>query len=424
MKLMVIGGGGREHAIIRKLKENPRVEVIYALPGNGGMEGDAVCVPIGAKDIPAQVEFARTHGIDFAVVAPDDPLVLGAVDALNAIGVPCFGPRKNAAILEGSKAFAKNLMKQYGIPTAAYEIFTDLNQALAYVETAPIPTVIKADGLALGKGVVIAQTREEARAALRDMMENKVFGDSGSRVVIEEFLTGPEVSVLSFTDGKTLVPMVSSMDHKRAHDGDQGLNTGGMGTVAPNPYYTPAVAERCMREIFLPTIRAMEQEGRPFTGCLYFGLMLTPNGPKVIEYNCRFGDPETQVVLPLLDTDLLTIMEATANGTLDQVEVRFQNRHACCVVLASDGYPTHYEKGYPITLPQTGAEEEIYIAGAARKDGELVTSGGRVLGAVSVAETLPRAIEKAYDLAGRIHFDNAYCRRDIGQRALAAGKEN
>ena len=424
MKLMVIGGGGREHAIIRKLKENPRVEVIYALPGNGGMEGDAVCVPIGAKDIPAQVEFARTHGIDFAVVAPDDPLVLGAVDALNAVGVPCFGPRKNAAILEGSKAFSKDLMKRYGIPTAAYEIFTDLEEALAYVETAPVPTVIKADGLALGKGVVIAQTREEARAALRDMMENKVFGDSGSRVVIEEFLTGPEISVLSFTDGKTLVPMVSSMDHKRAHDGDQGLNTGGMGTVAPNPYYTPAVAERCMREIFLPTIRAMEQEGRPFTGCLYFGLMLTPDGPKVIEYNCRFGDPETQVVLPLLDTDLLTIMEATANGTLDQVEVRFQNRHACCVVLASEGYPTHYEKGYPITLPQTGAEEEIYIAGAARKDGELVTSGGRVLGAVAVAETLPQAIEKAYDLAGRIHFDNAYCRRDIGQRALAAGKEN
>ncbi len=424
MKLMVIGGGGREHAIIRKLKENPRVEVIYALPGNGGMEGDAVCVPIGAKDIPAQVEFARTHGIDFAVVAPDDPLVLGAVDTLNAVGVPCFGPRKNAAILEGSKAFSKDLMKRYGIPTAAYEIFTDLEEALAYVETAPVPTVIKADGLALGKGVVIAQTREEARAALRDMMENKVFGDSGSRVVIEEFLTGPEISVLSFTDGKTLVPMVSSMDHKRAHDGDQGLNTGGMGTVAPNPYYTPAVAERCMREIFLPTIRAMEQEGRPFTGCLYFGLMLTPDGPKVIEYNCRFGDPETQVVLPLLDTDLLTIMEATANGTLDQVEVRFQNRHACCVVLASEGYPTHYEKGYPITLPQTGAEEEIYIAGAARKDGELVTSGGRVLGAVAVAETLPRAIEKAYDLAGRIHFDNAYCRRDIGQRALAAGKEN
>ena len=424
MKLMVIGGGGREHAIIRKLKENPRVEVIYALPGNGGMEGDAVCVPVGAKDIPAQVEFARTHGIDFAVVAPDDPLVLGAVDALNAIGVPCFGPRKNAAILEGSKAFSKDLMKRYGIPTAAYEIFTDLEEALAYVETAPVPTVIKADGLALGKGVVIAQTREEARAALRDMMENKVFGDSGSRVVIEEFLTGPEISVLSFTDGKTLVPMVSSMDHKRAHDGDQGLNTGGMGTVAPNPYYTPAVAERCMREIFLPTIRAMEQEGRPFTGCLYFGLMLTPDGPKVIEYNCRFGDPETQVVLPLLDTDLLTIMEATANGTLDQVEVRFQNRHACCVVLASEGYPTHYEKGYPITLPQTGAEEEIYIAGAARKDGELVTSGGRVLGAVAVAETLPQAIEKAYDLAGRIHFDNAYCRRDIGQRALAAGKEN
>lgn len=424
MNLMVIGSGGREHAIIKKLKENPQVQTIYALPGNGGMEEDAVCVAIGAKDIPAQVEFAKTHQIDFAVVAPDDPLVLGAVDALNEVGIPCFGPRKNAAILEGSKAFSKNLMKKYAIPTAQYEIFTELPAALAYLDTAPIPTVIKADGLALGKGVIIAQTREEAKTAVTEMMEGGKFGKSGSTVVIEEFLTGPEVSVLSFTDGKTVIPMVSSMDHKRAHDNDQGLNTGGMGTVAPNPYYTKELAERCMKEIFLPTIRAMEHEGRPFTGCLYFGLMLTPNGPKVIEYNCRFGDPETQVVLPLLDTDLLTVMQATANGTLDQLEVRFRNQHACCVVLASRGYPEQYEKGYPITLPATEANEEIYVAGAARKDGQLVTNGGRVLGAVAVADTLEQAIQRAYHLADRIHFDNAYCRRDIGQRALAAGKEN
>ena len=424
MKLMVIGGGGREHAIIKKLNENPQVDVIYALPGNGGMEGDAVCVNIGAKDLPAQVEFAKTHGIDFAVVAPDDPLVLGAVDALNEVGIPCFGPRKNAAIIEGSKAFSKNLMKKYGIPTAAYEIFTELDKALTYLDTAPIPTVVKADGLALGKGVIIAQTREEAKEAVTDMMAGGKFGASGSTVVIEEFLTGPEVSVLSFTDGKTLVPMVSSMDHKRAHDNDEGLNTGGMGTVAPNPYYTKAIADRCMEEIFLPTIKAMAAEGRPFTGCLYFGLMLTPNGPKVIEYNCRFGDPETQVVLPLLDTDLLTVMQATANGTLDQVDVRFRDAHACCVVLASKGYPEHYEKGFEMTLPETRADEEIYVAGAAVKDGKLVTNGGRVLGAVAVAEDLRTAITKAYDLADRIHFDNAYCRRDIGQRALAAGKEN
>ena len=424
MKLMVIGGGGREHAIIKKLKENPQVEVIYALPGNGGMEGDAVCVDIGAKDIPAQVEFAKANQIDFAVVAPDDPLVLGAVDALNEIGIPCFGPKKNAAIIEGSKAFSKNLMKKYGIPTAAYEIFTELDKALAYLETAPIPTVVKADGLALGKGVIIAQTREEAKEAVTDMMAGGKFGASGSTVVIEEFLTGPEVSVLSFTDGKTLVPMVSSMDHKRAHDNDEGLNTGGMGTVAPNPYYTQAVADRCMEEIFQPTIQAMQAEGRPFTGCLYFGLMLTPNGPKVIEYNCRFGDPETQVVLPLLDTDLLTVMQATANGTLDQIDVKFKDQHACCVVLASKGYPEHYEKGFEMTLPETKADEEIYVAGAAIKGGKLVTNGGRVLGAVAIAENLETAITKAYDLADRIHFDNAYCRRDIGQRALAAGKEN
>ncbi len=424
MKLMVIGGGGREHAIIQKLKENPQVETVYALPGNGGMEGDAVCVPIGARDIPAQVEFAKAHGIDFAVVAPDDPLVLGAVDALNEAGIPCFGPRANAAILEGSKVFAKHLMEKYHIPTARCRVFDDMAQALDYVKTAPIPTVVKADGLALGKGVVIAQTREEAEAAVRAMMENRVFGDSGARVVVEEFLTGPEVSVLAFTDGRTLVPMVSSMDHKRALDGDRGLNTGGMGTVAPNPYYTPEIARQCMETIFLPTIRAMAQEGRPFTGCLYFGLMLTPDGPKVIEYNCRFGDPETQVVLPLLETDLLTVMQATANGTLDQVEVRFRDGCACCVVLASEGYPTRYEKGYPITLPETAADERIYMAGAARKDGRLVTGGGRVLGAVAVAEGLPEAVRKAYALADRIHFDNAYCRRDIGRRALAAGKES
>ncbi len=424
MKLMVIGGGGREHAIIKKLKESPRVEVIYALPGNGGMEEDAVCVNIGAKDIAAQVEFAKTHGIEFAVVAPDDPLVLGAVDALNEIGIPCFGPNKAAAILEGSKAFSKNLMKKYGIPTAGYEVFTELEKALTYLDAAPIPTVVKADGLALGKGVIIAQTRDEAKQAVTDMMAGGKFGASGATVVIEEFLTGPEVSVLSFTDGKTVIPMVSSMDHKRAHDGDEGLNTGGMGTVAPNPYYTEEMAARCMEEIFLPTIRAMAQEGRPFTGCLYFGLMLTPNGPKVIEYNCRFGDPETQVVLPLLDSDLLTIMEATANGTLDQVDVKFKNQHACCVVLASKGYPEAYEKGYPMTLPKTAADEAIYVAGAAIKDGVLVTNGGRVLGAVAVADSLKNAISDAYDLADRIHFDNAYCRRDIGQRALAAGKEN
>ena len=424
MKLMVIGGGGREHAIIRALKKNPRVEAIYALPGNAGMEGDAILVPIGAKDIPAQVEFAKTHGIDFAVVAPDDPLVLGAVDALNAVGIPCFGPKQNAAILEGSKVFAKELMARHHIPTAACRVFTDLDAALCYAETAPLPQVIKADGLALGKGVIIAETREDAKKALREMMEEKVFGDSGSQVVMEEFLTGPEVSVLAFTDGKTIKPMVSSMDHKRAHDGDTGLNTGGMGTVAPNPYYTPEIAKVCMDTIFRPTIDAMAAEGRPFAGCLYFGLMLTLQGPKVIEYNCRFGDPETQVVLPLLESDLLTIMEACARGTLEQVEVQFADKHACCVVLASAGYPTHYEKGYPITLPAEPKDTCIYIAGAARKDGQLVTNGGRVLGAVAVADTLPQAIDRAYALADAIHFENAYCRRDIGQRALAAGKEN
>ena len=422
MNILLIGSGGREHAILQKLRESPEAETIYVLPGNGGMAGEGTCVDIAAKDIPAIVDFAKTHPVDFAVVAPDDPLVLGAVDALNAIGIPCFGPTQKAAMIEGSKVFAKNLMKQYGIPTARYEVFTDLEAALRYVETCPIPTVVKADGLALGKGVIIAQTREAARDALHSMMEDKVFGQAGSQVVIEEFLTGPEVSVLSFTDGETILPMVSSMDHKRALDGDEGLNTGGMGTVAPNPYYTPEIAQVCMDTIFLPTIRAMQAEGRPFRGCLYFGLMLTADGPKVIEYNCRFGDPETQVVLPLLESDLLTVMKATAEGKLAETQVKWKNGHACCVVLASKGYPTKYEKGFPLTLPVTKENEYIYVAGAALEDGVLKTNGGRVVGATAVADTLERAIDAAYDLAGRIHFENAYCRRDIGQRALAAGK--
>ena len=420
MKLMVIGGGGREHAIIKALKKNPAAEVIYALPGNGGIAADATCVPIGAKDIPAIVKFAQENAIDFAVVAPDDPLVLGCVDALNAVGVPCFGPTADAAIIEGSKAFSKDLMKKYGIPTARYESFTELGAALSYLDTQSAPIVVKASGLALGKGVIIAETIDDAKQAVREMMEGGRFGESGKCVVIEEFLTGPEVSVLAFTDGKAMVPMVSSMDHKRALDGDRGLNTGGMGTVAPNPYYTEEVADRCMEEIFLPTMRAMNAEGRTFRGCLYFGLMITPDGPKVIEYNCRFGDPETQVVLPLLKTDLLTIMQAVSAGTLSDVDVEFYDGCACCVVLASDGYPLSYEKGYPITLPETAEDEEIYIAGA-KLDGEtLVTSGGRVLGAVARAENLPAAIEKAYALAEQIHFDNAFYRRDIGQRALKA----
>ena len=422
MNILLIGSGGREHAILQKLRESPEAETIYVLPGNGGMAGEGTCVDIAAKDIPAIVDFAKTHPVDFAVVAPDDPLVLGAVDALNAIGIPCFGPTQKAAMIEGSKVFAKNLMKQYGIPTARYEVFTDLEAALRYVETCPIPTVVKADGLALGKGVIIAQTREAARDALHSMMEDKVFGQAGSQVVIEEFLTGPEVSVLSFTDGETIIPMVSSMDHKRALDGDEGLNTGGMGTVAPNPYYTPEIAQVCMDTIFLPTIRAMQAEGRPFRGCLYFGLMLTADGPKVIEYNCRFGDPETQVVLPLLESDLLTVMKATAEGKLAETQVKWKDGHACCVVLASKGYPTKYEKGFPLTLPATKENEYIYVAGAALEDGVLKTNGGRVVGAVAVADTLERAIDAAYDLAGRIHFENAYCRSDIGQRALAAGK--
>ena len=422
MKLLVVGGGGREHAIIKKLKENPSVETIYALPGNGGIAADAVCVPIGATDIPRIVEFAVQNGIDYAVVAPDDPLVLGAVDALTEKGIPCFGPSANAAIIEGSKVFAKNLMKKYGIPTARYEVFEELDAALKYLETAPIPTVIKADGLALGKGVIIAQTREEANRAVTDMMANGMFGASGSRVVIEEFLTGPEVSVLAFTDGKVVKPMVSSMDHKRIGDNDTGLNTGGMGTVAPNPYYTPEVARECMEKIFLPTIAAMNAEGRTFRGCLYFGLMLTPNGPKVIEYNCRFGDPETQVVLPLLESDLLTIMQATTNGTLSETEVKFGHRHACCVILASQGYPVSYKKGFPITMTPEAAAHTFVAGAKLGENGELLTSGGRVTGTTAVADTLEEAIREAYRLSDGVRFEGAYRRSDIGRRAMQALK--
>ena len=420
MKLMVIGGGGREHAIIKKLKENPAVEVIYCLPGNGGIAADAVCVSeIGAKDISAQVEFARVHGIDYAVVAPDDPLALGAVDALSAAGIPCFGPDKKAAVIE---AFSKDLMKKYGIPTAKYELFTEAEAACAYIEAQGAPIVVKADGLALGKGVVVAQTVEEAKAAVRSMIEDKAFGQSGARVVIEEFMEGPEVSVLSFTDGETVVPMVSSMDHKCALDGDRGPNTGGMGTIAPNPCYTKEIAAECMETIFLPTIRAMRAEGRPFKGCLYFGLMLTKNGPKVVEYNCRFGDPETQVVLPLLSSDLLSVMQATTNGTLKDVNVAFSSDSACCVVLASEGYPKKYESGFPITMSEEAAAH-TYVAGA-KKDGDrLLTAGGRVLGVTAVAPTLEEAVKEAYRLSGEVDFANKYCRSDIGRKALAAQKE-
>ncbi len=421
MKLMVVGGGGREHAIIKKLKENKDIEKIYALPGNGGMKDDAECVAIGAKDIPAIVEFAKNNAIDFAVVAPDDPLVLGCVDALEEIGIPCFGPRANAAIIEGSKVFSKNLMKKYGIPTAEYEVFSDMDAALEYLKTAPIPTVVKADGLALGKGVLICFTREEAYDAVKSIMGDKVFGESGSNIVIEEFLTGPEVSVLSFTDGKTLVPMVSSMDHKRALDNDEGLNTGGMGTIAPNPYYTEDIAKVCMEKIFIPTMKAMNNESRTFKGCFYFGLMLTPNGPKVIEYNCRFGDPETQVVLPLLKTDLFTVMKAVSEEKLGDTNVEFSDGAACCVVMASRGYPQKYDSGFEIKIADD-SKAEVYVAGAKISDGKVVTAGGRVLGVVATADTLKEAIDKAYAEVEKVTFDNAFYRHDIGQRALKALK--
>ncbi len=421
MRVMVVGGGGREHAIIKKLKENRTITQIFALPGNGGIAADATCVNISATDIDAIVAFAKEIGIDYAIVAPDDPLVLGCVDRLNEIGIPCFGPNAKAAIIEGSKAFSKDLMKKYAIPTATYEIFTDIQKALDYVQTAPIPTVIKADGLALGKGVIIAQTRQEATQAVTDMMANAKFGKSGSTVVIEEFLTGPEVSVLAFTDGNVVKPMVSSMDHKRAGDNDTGLNTGGMGTIAPNPYYTADIARVCMDTIFLPTIKAMNAEGRTFKGCLYFGLMLTPNGPKVIEYNCRFGDPETQVVLPLLESDLLTVMQATTNGTLADTEVKFSEKHACCVVTASAGYPESYQKGYQITMTDE-AKKHTFVAGAKLEGEKLVTSGGRVTGTTVIADSLESAIAEAYRIADGVKFENAYRRSDIGQRGLAAYK--
>ena len=417
MKILVVGGGGREHAVIRALHHNDNVTEIFALPGNAGMSREAVCVSISATDIDGIVAFGQEHCVDYAVVTPDDPLVLGCVDALEAIGIPCFGPHANAAIIEGSKVFSKDLMRRYGIPTAQYESFDDMQEALSYLDTAPVPTVIKADGLALGKGVIIAKTRDEAREAVRSMMQEKRFGRSGERIVIEEFLEGPEVSVLSFTDGHVIVPMVSSMDHKRALDGDQGLNTGGMGTVAPNPFYTQDIAQRCMDEIFLPTIHAMNAEGRTFKGCLYFGLMLTKDGPKVIEYNCRFGDPETQVVLPLLESDLLTVMQAVTEERLNEVEVRFSKGYACCVILASQGYPENYEKGFPLDIPED-VQDQVYIAGAKMQDGTLVTNGGRVCGCTATAETLPEAIAAAYAVADRVQFKNSYRRSDIGRRAL------
>ena len=418
MNILVVGGGGREHAIIRSLKKNPQVETIFALPGNGGIAADATCVPIGATDLDGIVKFASENTIDYAVVAPDDPLVLGCVDRLSEIGIPCFGPTAAAAIIEGSKAFSKELMKKYGIPTAKYETFDNAADAYAYLENAPVPTVIKADGLALGKGVIIAQTREEAQAAVRDMMEGGIFGKSGSRVVIEEFLTGPEVSVLAFTDGKTVKPMVSSMDHKRAGDNDTGLNTGGMGTVAPNPYYTADVAAECMEKIFLPTINAMNAEGRTFKGCLYFGLMLTPDGPKVLEYNARFGDPEAQVVLPRMKNDIIEVIDACIDGTLDQVDLQFEDNAAVCVILASDGYPLAYEKGLPISGLEAFKNHDGYYcfhAGTKFADGQIVTNGGRVLGITAKGADLKEARANAYAATQWVDFANKYMRNDIGK---------
>ena len=421
MKVLIVGGGGREHAIATKIAENPTVEKLYAAPGNGGMASICELVPLKATDVEGIVAWAKEHAIDFVVVAPDDPLCLGMVDALKAVGIPAFGPEKNAAIIEGSKVFSKNLMKKYGIPTAAYETFDDYDAAVAYLENAAYPIVVKADGLALGKGVLICPDKASAVEAVGSMMKEAKFGASGARVVIEEFLTGPEVSVLAFTDGKVIKPMVSSMDHKRALDHDEGLNTGGMGTIAPNPCYTPELADRCMQEIFLPTIAAMNAEGRTFRGCLYFGLMMTPNGPKVIEYNCRFGDPETQVVLPLLKSDLLTIMQATVGGTLADTPVVFDEGAACCVVMASGGYPVSYKSGYPISgLEEAGKTATVFHAGTKLADGQIVTAGGRVLGVTATASTLPEAIDRAYAAAEKITFTDRHMRHDIGQRALKA----
>ena len=423
-KILVVGGGGREHAIIKALKKSPDCGEIWCAPGNGGISYDAKCKNIKSTDVDTMVGFAVEEKFDYVVVAQDDPLALGMVDALAAVGIPAFGPDKAAARIEASKVFSKDLMKKYGIPTAKYETFDDPAKVMEYIKAeGKYPVVIKADGLALGKGVIIAVNHEEAKEGLHEIMEEKVFGTSGNHVVVEEFLTGPEVSVLAFVDGKTVVPMVSSMDHKRALDGDKGLNTGGMGTVAPNPYYTADIAQQCMDTIFLPTIRAMQEEGRPFTGCLYFGLMLTPKGPKVIEYNCRFGDPETQVVLPLLDTDLVDIMLAIWNGTLDQLDIRWKNGCAACVVMASGGYPKKYVTGLPISgLDENGQTANcfVYHAGTKLDDETFLTAGGRVLGVTATAETLPEALETAYAGVKTISFQDAHYRKDIGQRALKA----
>lgn len=426
MKVLVVGSGGREHAIVRKLKESPRVDRLYCAPGNGGISKDAECVPIGAMEIDKMVAFARENGVEFAVVAPDDPLVAGMVDAFEAAGIRTFGPDKKAAVLEGSKVFSKELMKKYNIPTAGYEVFDSAADAVAYIkEQDSYPTVVKADGLALGKGVLICEDFEQAQNAVHSIMEDKIFGASGNKLVVEEFLTGPEVSVLSFTDGHCVKPMVSSMDHKRALDGDKGLNTGGMGTVAPNPTYTPEVAQECMEKIFLPTVEAMKAEGRPFKGCLYFGLMLTPKGPKVIEYNCRFGDPETQVVLPLLQSDLMEIFEAVYAEKLSETEVRFSDETCTCVVMASGGYPQSYPKGIALHgLDENGQLDgaTVYHAGTKFEDGVFKTNGGRVLGVTCLGKDLPGALAKSYAAVERITFEGAHYRRDIGKRALEALK--
>lgn len=419
MNILVVGGGGREHAIISAVKKNKNVRKIFALPGNGGIAEDAECVSISACDLDGITKFAAENAIDFAIVAPDDPLVLGAVDRLHSIGIPCFGPSADAAIIEGSKAFSKKLMKKYGIPTADYETFTDKDSAIEYLKNSKFPIVIKADGLALGKGVIIAENFESAKNAVISMMEDKVFGKSGNTVVIEEFLTGPEVSVLAFTDGNVVRPMVSSMDHKRALDGDCGLNTGGMGTIAPNPYYTPEIANECMEKIFIPTINAMNKEGRKFKGCLYFGLMLTGDGPKVIEYNCRFGDPEAQSVLTLMKSDLLDVMIHTENETLADADVEFYDGAACCVMAVSGGYPSSYEKGKEISIDSNGLQgARLYHSGTALKDGKLVTSGGRVIGVTATGKSLEDAVKNAYGAIKYINFTGMYYRKDIGKKAL------
>ncbi len=421
MKVLVVGGGGREHAIITKLKESPEIEKLYCAPGNGGIAALAECVNIPATDVERIADWAQENKMEYVVVAPDDPLCLGLVDLLKARGIPAFGPDKAAARIEGSKVFAKKMMELYGIPTAKSAIFDEMGKALAYIAESPAPMVVKADGLALGKGVIICKTRAEAAEAVRDMMEKGRFGAAGSRVVIEEFLEGPEVSVLSFTDGETIVPMVSSMDHKRALDGDLGLNTGGMGVIAPNPYYTDAIAARCMEEIYLPTVRAMNAQGCPFKGCLYFGLMITRDGPKVIEYNCRFGDPEAQAVLPLLETDLFSIMRHVTGGTLKDADVRFSDKASCCVVIASGGYPVRYEKGKPVYgLPEASRQPDTWVfhAGTKKEGRQIITSGGRVLGVTAVADKLQGAVNRAYLAAELITFEGSFMRRDIGQSAL------